>query len=224
MYPADRVLVAIMPDPADLTIAQQQGWYRIRAGQFERGIDAEYIAFYFPERAFPEELNLGIYYYARYMGHELVRRLDLFPEQTGHKRAKARYYKVQLGPLKRKEPPIHNEGDWRRITFINTTWDRFVAARCLKDLFSKDDQFVKRLAKTLTKAGMPAQRNAAVEHNGHTYQVDLLIACKEGPVMFTREEHIVGSDVLTGYAPHDLERIRKAVAKRGGPLMLDLPL
>jgi len=53
------------------------------------------------------------------------------------------YYKMQLGPLIRLERPIPSLR-WRRIAFIETTWDRFVAAREVRDLLAPgtDGRFV----------------------------------------------------------------------------------
>ncbi|MGF1506379.1 MAG: hypothetical protein ACFB51_14795 [Anaerolineae bacterium] len=136
MYPDDRVLVGVMPNPDDLTRAMQQHWYRVPVEKAPKGIHAEYIAFYFT-RHFPEDLRWGIHYYARRTGHELARRVELLPDEPDHPRAQQMYFKVQLGTLKRKSPPIVSQ-TWRRITFIHTTWDRFVAARVVSDLFSTD--------------------------------------------------------------------------------------
>jgi hypothetical protein len=60
-------------------------------------------------------------------GHELVRRRDLLPDEPDHPRADEGYYKLQLGPLKQLELPIYSLR-WRRITFIEISWDRFTAA------------------------------------------------------------------------------------------------
>ena len=105
MYPEDRVLVGVMPNPDDLFYAREQHWYRVPVKHAPQGIHAEYIAFYFTKK-YPPNLRWGIYFYARRTGHEMVRRIDLLPDQSKHPRAKEPYYKLQLGPLKSKEPPI----------------------------------------------------------------------------------------------------------------------
>ncbi len=141
MYPEDRVLVGVINRKRDFEKLQVEHWYRVPQGQAEQGVYAEYIAFFF-SRAFGD-LNGGIHYYARRTGIELVRRCDLLPEEPTHPRAQALYYKVQVGELRPKSPPILNRGH-RAISFIYTTWDRFVVARDLADLYSEADGFVDR--------------------------------------------------------------------------------
>jgi hypothetical protein len=56
-----------------------------------------------------------IHYYAPIQGHELVARRDLIPSEPDHPRAGNWYYKLQLGPLEHKLPPIVSHR-WRRVT------------------------------------------------------------------------------------------------------------
>src|SRR5690242_15463627 len=142
MYPEERGLVGVMPDPHDCEIVRDQMWYRIPQRHATKGIHAEYIAFYFTKK-FSEDLRFAVHYYRRRTGHELVLRFDLFPNQPDHPRAQEPYYKLQISLLKQKDPPIRSLR-WRRITFIQTTWDRFVKAREINDLFVTGDQFVDR--------------------------------------------------------------------------------
>lgn len=141
-HPADRVLVAVMNNRRDFEIARDEGWYRIPAKHAPPSTtEAAVLAFYFT-KAFGEE-GWAIHWYAPVHGHELVRRRDLLPGEAGHPRADELYYKMQLGPLVRLEPPIPSLR-WRRIAFIETTWDRFAAAREVRDLLAPgtDGRFV----------------------------------------------------------------------------------
>ena len=99
-----------------------------------RGIFSEYIAFYFTA-AFGEQAY-AVHYHARCFGHELVTRRELLPDEVDHPRAEEQYYKLQLGPLQKREPPIVSQR-WRRITFIHTTGDRFQAAELSTTCLSK---------------------------------------------------------------------------------------
>ena len=77
-------------------------------------------------------------------GHELVRRADLFPDQADHPRANELYYKMQLGPLQRLARPIPSL-KWRRVSFIETTGDRFLNALEISELIeshASGDRFV----------------------------------------------------------------------------------
>ena len=117
MYPDDRVLVAYVPRPTDFTRIQTENWYRIPVKSAPKGLYAEYIAFYFG-RTFGDK-KWAIHYYAENLGHELVRRIDLLPDEPNHPRAQEIYYQVQLGPLNLLEQPIMSL-KWRRILFIHT--------------------------------------------------------------------------------------------------------
>ena len=133
-HPADRVLVAVMNNPRDFEIARDEGWYRIPVKHAPPTVaETAVLAFYFT-KAFGEE-GWAIHWYAPVEGHELARRRDLLPEEPDHPRADELYYKMQLGPLERLEPPIPSLR-WRRIAFIETSWDRFIAAREVRDLYA----------------------------------------------------------------------------------------
>lgn len=212
-----------MPNPSDLDIAREQHWYRVPVKHAPAGIHAEYVAFYFTGK-YPPDLRWAIHYYTRRTGHELVRRVDLLPDQPNHPRAQEMYYRLQLGALKRKEPPIVSLR-WRRITFIQTTWDRFVAAREVNDLFSTDDVFVDRIYHALKERGIQPERQAQIRERGTVYTVDMLIPCQDGAVILSNSpEGPARALALTGDTSQDLENIQAAMKQYGGPLMVDLPL
>lgn len=135
MFPEDRVLVAYVPDPADFELIKHERWYRIPVVSCPRGFRSEYIAFYFGKK-FGDQ-RYGIHYYAPNRGHELVHRVDLFPDQPHHNRARERYFKIQLGPVVPRGEPIVSL-KWRRVTFFQTTWDLFCSAREISDLSIAD--------------------------------------------------------------------------------------
>ena len=141
MYADDRVLVGVMSRKRDLAIAREQGWYRIPQGQLQRGLNAEYLAFFLSSKGFGRQGG-GIAYFARITGIELARRRDLLPDEET--RADELYYKVQFRDLVEKDPPIENFPA-RSISFIRTTWDRFVSAETISDLYSAADFYVDRV-------------------------------------------------------------------------------
>jgi hypothetical protein len=177
MHPEDRVLVAVMNRPQDLQIARDEGWYRVPGETAPRGVFSEYVAFYFTA-AF-EEQRYAVHYYARRLGHELVTRRDLLPDEANHPRAEERYYKLQLGTLQKREPPIVSLR-WRRISFIHTTWDRFQAAEEINDLFVEGDQFVDRLYHALREDGLRPERTYPVREANVEYVARLAVPCREG--------------------------------------------
>ena len=134
IYPDDRVLVAIMNSLEDWRRVQDEHWYRIPVKHAPEPVpDIDWIAFYFT-KIFGED-KWAIHYYAKVLGHELVTRRDLVPVESGHTRARQWYYKVELGPLHHKIPPIVADKR-RRVTFIFTTGDRFEAATEINDLYA----------------------------------------------------------------------------------------
>ena len=208
-HAADRVLVAIMNNRRDFERARDEGWYRIpRKHAPASTTEATVLAFYFT-RTFEAD-KWTIRWYAAIRGHELVRRRDLFPDEADHPRANEPYYKLQLGPLMELELPIHSLR-WRRITFIETTWDRFTAAEEINDLYASgaDGLYV-----TLKDAGFFPEREFEIREGDRDYIVDLAIPCRDGVVAITVGERPAPPGAL--HAP-TLASVRRAVRRLGGP-------
>lgn len=185
MYPEDRVLVAYLPTTKDFEILIQEGWYRIPQPYAPKGIHAEYYAFYFG-RDFGDR-KWAIHYYAEQRGYELVRRSDLFPNQPNHPRAGDLYYKISLGPLQMLDHPIVSLR-WRRITFMHTTWDRFVEAREINDLLIEGGTYVDRIFATLRDKGVRVERNYSVKEDEPDYVVPLAVFCRDGRIDILQEQ------------------------------------
>ena len=172
IYPDDRILVAIMNNKKDWQRVLDEGWYRIPVKHAPEGTpDFDFIAFC-QTKVFDSD-KWAIHCYARIEGHELMTRKDLIPSQPNHKRANNWYYQLQLGPLQHKLPPIVST-NWRRITFIITTGDRFEVAEEINDLFEKESP-VGRLYITLKEVGLHAERNFPLKEEGVTYVADLAL-------------------------------------------------
>jgi hypothetical protein len=217
-----------MNRPKDFEIAQREGWYRLPENKATGGAFFEYVAFYFTA-AFAEH-KWAIHYYARRLGHELVTRRELLPDEPDHPRAEARYHKLQLGPLQRREPPIVSLR-WRRISFIHTTWDRFEAAQEINDLFVEGDEFVDRLYHALREAGMAPERQFPVREAGIEYVAHLAVPCRDGVVAVAIPEDESGAGASLQFSPEavatDIEgcvdTIRREVGLRGGIHLGSMP-
>ncbi len=134
IYPDDRVLIAVMNNLEDWRRVQTEQWYRIPVKNAPQPIPhVDWLAFFFTKTFGPDKW--AIHYYAKVEGHELVRRRDLLKDTSNSKKADAWYYKLDLGPLLHKIPPIIAD-KWRRVSFIFTTGDRFEAAGEIKDLLA----------------------------------------------------------------------------------------
>ena len=221
MNPEDRVLVAVMNRPKDFEIAQCEGWYRLPERRATAGAYFEYVAFYFTS-AFAKQ-KWAIHYYARRLGHELVTRRQLLPDEPDHPRSDDRYYKLQLGPLQRRDPPIVSLR-WRRIAFIHTTWDRFEAAEEINDLFVEGDQFVDRLYHALRDSGLSPERQYPVQEAGAEYVAALAVPCREGVVTMDLAGGESGRAALLRFSPDKIDSdiggclsaVHQAISQRGG--------
>jgi hypothetical protein len=185
IYPDGRVLVAIMNNLEDWQRVQDEGWYRIPVKHAPSEIPHfDYLAFYFT-KAFGDD-KWAIHYYAPIQGHELLTRRELISSQPDHPRAGEWYYKLEIGSLRHKIPPIISY-NWRRITFIVTTGDRFEGAEEINDLF-EDESPAGRLYVTLKEEGFHPERDWPLKEDGVSYRVDLAVPLGNNqwlPVVFT---------------------------------------
>jgi len=224
MFPEDRVLVGVINRKRDLKIAQSQHWYRIPQKRMSHGINSEYLAFFLSGRVFKAQSG-SVCYYARVRGVELVYRRDLLPEQADHPRADERYFKVALDPLSIKEPPIVNTTK-RTITFIRTTWDRFVNATEINDLYSDADYFVDRIYHALRSRGIRSERFWETDSRTYDHAPGLRVLCEDGAL--TTSTHTGdGIQLLMDKSQSEqtiLDQIMAEIKKRGGPADLSLPL
>ena len=134
MHPEEKVLIAVVNNRTDWEIVQSQRWYRLPTRHAPPGSPHfDWVAFYFTRRLGDD--GGAVHYFAAIEGHELVTRRDLFPDQQDHPRAGQWYYRLQLGPLQHRIPPIASQR-WRRFSFITTSGDRFMSVRTLDELRS----------------------------------------------------------------------------------------
>lgn len=223
MYPEDTVIVGVINRKKDLQRLLKARWYRIPQKQMPRGIHADYLAFFLSGRSFKERSG-SVQYYAPVKGLELVYRRDLFPDEAQHPRANEVYYKVALGDVIEKQPPVHNTSR-RVITFIYTTWDRFVSARTIDDLYSEADYFVDRIYHALRSAGLPVERTWQVENRLTSSAAELRILCEDGVVIASTQD--VGRHLyLDKRQKQDsiLAAILAQIQQRGGPATTNIPV
>jgi hypothetical protein len=206
--------VGVVNRKRDLELVRREGWYRIPESQMKRGIQAEYLAF-FLSRAFGEQ-NGGIHYYARVIGLELAYRRWLLPNEPNHPRADEKYYRIALGELFQKSPAILNPTN-RSLTFVYTTWDRFVHAQTISDLYSKADYFVDRVYHALRQAGMRPQRFWEAEQKHIPYAPGIKIAGVDRPLYVTMQAREDALYLDWGATQTEIiAAIRAELAKRGG--------
>src|SRR5581483_3044124 len=207
MNPDDVVLVALVNSPRDLEIAEREGWYRIPARHAPKYFSgADYLAFYLP-RAFGER-KWSIDSYAPVRGHELARRRDLLPEEANHPRADELYYKLQLGRIKRREPPIVSKRG-RRVLFLWTNWEKFSNARAWNDLYLPTPAHEK-LWDALRAENLDVERETIVNEGRTRYRVDFLIYLGKTHLAISlgdkADRQSIGQhDVLLTVMPNEIE-------------------
>ncbi len=223
MNPEDRVLVGVITRKRDLMHLLNNRWYRIPQHRMKRGIFAEYLAFFLSGRVFKERSG-GIHYYAPITGLELAYRRDLLPKEAEHPRANHTYYRVALGTIYEKTPPVLNPNR-RVISFIYTTWDRFVHAQEIADLYSQSDYYVDRVYNTLQDRGIQADRLWTAEKDEYQIAPGLRIMCENGPLDVSAQPGR-GNVFMDISLPQDkiLAEIQRAIQQHGGPATVNIPM
>lgn len=225
-YPEESVMVGIIKREGDVERLLDERWYRIPCASLVREPRSDYLAFYLSGYPGRKRNTPGIYYYARNRGYELAYRRDLLPDEVDNPRANDVYYKVQLGPIIERKPPITNPGK-RVITFIWTTYDRFVHARVVNDLYSKNDYFVDRIYHALQDRSIEPIRYWDVDKATGGRGAGVRVLCERGTVDLVdsdaqngrSDEMTVLYDAEAEFAPL-LQRILAQVDAMGGPVMI----
>ncbi|MDA3842810.1 MAG: hypothetical protein PF588_00385, partial [Candidatus Kapabacteria bacterium] len=93
------VLIALIPTPADLLTAMNQGWYRIPASKkiVPRSVKnktLKLIAFYQP-RVFKDQA-FAVRFYSPVDDIKIVKRKILFPDEPLNEKSDLDYYKIEF--------------------------------------------------------------------------------------------------------------------------------
>ena len=222
MLPEDSVLVGVINRKRDFVYARDQHWYRIPQKRMPRGVTADYLAFFF-SRAFGDQ-NGGIYYYAENKGLELHYRRDLLPHQPDHPRADEVYYQVALDDLRQKLPPVTNPTN-RPITFIYTTWDRFVNAKAIAGLYSENDYFVDRIFYALQTHRLNVTRTWEAQSRSEQFAPGLHILLDNGSTFVASPVPGSGAYFMDRSDSEDaiLQAILAQIASADGPVTVSIP-
>jgi len=174
------VLVAIMNNVLDFNIAQDQRWYRIpvrsASTMLRERWPPQWLAFY-QTKVFGAE-RWAINYYAGVERIRTVARRELLPEDPSHPRADELYHKIEIGPLQRLPQPIVSSR-WRRIVFIPTTWEKFISAVEINDLYD-ESPLEDRLWGEFKRHEIVAERQFFVQVRTSLYSLDFAIFCDKG--------------------------------------------
>ncbi len=152
--PYATVLVAVMNNLRDWSLAREQHWYRIPVSRIpRRGVNAPILAFYQTKVFGPE--GMAINYYAPVTAWQTATRTELLPAEFDHPRANELYYRLTLQPL---QPLPHSiaSARWHRIAFIVTHWAQLERATDVRELLT-GNLWEERWWKALRKIGRLAE-------------------------------------------------------------------
>lgn len=173
------MLVAIINSLDDFALARDQHWYRIPVSSVHKWLKdrwpPQWLSFY-QTKIFGEEAY-AIHYYAQVLHIRHVFRWQLFPNDYSDKRD-WRYYQVHLTSLQQLSQPIPSHR-WRRIIFIPTTWQKFIKAEEINDLYDdsplEDDLWIQ-----FKHWHISAERQEFITVKGENYALDFAVYCAKG--------------------------------------------
>lgn len=176
------VLVAIMNNLLDMGIARDQHWYRIPVQSVDNLLKdrwpPRWLAFY-QTKAFGSEAY-AVNYYARVLDIRKVFRWQLFPDEPHDEKALRRYYQLLLSPLQRLPRPILSRRR-RRIIFIPTTWQKFINAAEINDLYD-ESPLEDRLWAEMKRLQIRAERQEFIKVKDRAYALDFALYCALGKI------------------------------------------
>lgn len=177
----NQVLVAILNNLHDYGIARDQHWYRIPVSSQQKWLKQrwppQWLAFYFTKKFGSEKHSIR--YYARVLDIQTKRRYELLPDEgRNHPKAGNLYYQLVFEPLKQLPQPIFSRRR-RRLVFISTTFEKFIKAVEINDLYD-ESPLEDRLWAEMKRLGINAERQEFVEVNNRFYALDFAVYCMRG--------------------------------------------
>jgi hypothetical protein len=176
------VLVAIMNNVLDFNVAQEQHWYRIPVSSAKKRLKErwppQWLAFYQTKVFGPEAWAIN--YYAPVRRIRRTTRRHLFPDDPSHPRADELYHKIEIGPLQRLPLPIVS-ARLRRVVLIPTTWDKFVSAAEINDLYD-ETPLEDRLWAEFRRHDIAAERQYFVQVRASLFALDFAVFCDRGQI------------------------------------------
>ncbi len=180
-----RLLVGIVNEPRDITILDEQGWYRIPVSTIDRDSrdwPPDWFAAF--ERVSATKAGQQILRYARVRDVARKTREELFPGEPPGAKAGHCYYQLLLGPIQLLERPLVPRRP-RRNPFIRTTLSRLTQARHFNDLFSDSGEggYEDALWDALEAQSIPSERQWELSvARKHKYVLDFAVFCESGGV------------------------------------------
>jgi len=173
-------LVGIVPRKNLWPIIHEQRWYHIPVESAPKDAElAEYLGFYFPD-VFGDDLRYQVKYYAKVKKVSVVKRLELFPQESDHVRADKDYLQFHLEKIKELSKPIISAGR-RRIVHILTSLEKLFSATEINDLYDVSP-LEDKMYSEMKKRNIAAERQYYIKTINQSYCLDFGIFCKNGNI------------------------------------------
>lgn len=174
------VLVAIINNQADFALAMDKHWYRVPVSSQEKWLadrwPPKWLALYQTKEIKPGANAIN--YYTRVLAIRQASRPELFPDEPVNDKSNRHYHQLFLGPIRRLPKPIVSLRR-RRIVFLPTTCEKFIAAEEINDLYI-ESSLEERLWDALKERRIRPERQEQVTVNDHDYFLDFAIYCARG--------------------------------------------
>jgi len=173
-------LVGIIPRKKLWPKIQKERWYHIPVQSAPKNAEKiGYLAFYFP-KVFGDEYQYKVVYYAKVLGCEVTKRIDLFPDEPAHPRAMDDYFKFSLAEIEKLPSPIPSK-KWRRIIHIPTSLEKLLSAEEINDLWDSSP-LEEKMYLEMKKREIEAQRQFYVKVGRQFYCLDFGVFCRKGNI------------------------------------------
>lgn len=110
----------------------------------------------------------------------IVKRIQLFPEEKEHERANKDYFQFHLGKIKKLPKPIPSMR-WRRIVHIPTSCEKLFSAEEINDLYDTSP-LEEKMYLEMKKRKIWAERQLYVKAGGQNFCLDFGIFCNNGKI------------------------------------------
>ncbi len=177
---SEELLVGIINRISDFEIIRDKHWYRIPVdvadNRLKKRWPPKWIAFY--QSGVLRNNPFLISHYAEIKSIVKVQRNELFSNEPYNQNSNKIYYKLVFEKLDTLPRPILSRR-WRRIIFIQTTYEKFLNAVEINDLF--DESILEdRLWAEFKRNKIEAERQELVQVKNKFYFLDFAIYCIKG--------------------------------------------
>ena len=173
---AEHLLVGIVPSRADLQILETERWYRVpvdAAITLDNSWPPRWFAAF--ETVASGAKSQRVVSFSEVLSVERKSRRELLPGEPIGPKSDRQYYQLRLGRLQALDMPLVPKRN-RRLSFIQTTRQKFERAQEFNDLFN-DSPYEDELWDALKANGFEAERQWRTRAAGEDFVLDFAIFC-----------------------------------------------